>query len=102
MAGFIKVAKVGDIAPGTIKGFIVGDRKVAIANANGKFHAFEDRCSHAGSKLSTGLLLGNMIMCIAHGAQFDLETGKPLTMVAHDPVKVYAVKVEGDDILVDL
>jgi 3-phenylpropionate/trans-cinnamate dioxygenase ferredoxin subunit len=97
---FVRVAKVADIAAGTIKGFVVGDKKVAIANANGKFYAFEDRCSHAGAKLSTGLLMGNMVMCIAHGAQFELETGKPLTMVAHDPIKVYPVKVEGDDILV--
>jgi 3-phenylpropionate/trans-cinnamate dioxygenase ferredoxin subunit len=97
-----KIAKVGDVAAGTIKGFQVGDKKVAIANANGKFYAFEDRCSHAGAKLSTGLLLGNMVMCIVHGAQFSLETGEPLTMVAHDPIKVFPVKVEGDDILVAL
>jgi phenylpropionate dioxygenase-like ring-hydroxylating dioxygenase large terminal subunit len=68
---FTKVAKVADVAAGTIKGFLVGDKKVAIANANGKFYAFEDRCAHAGARLSTGLLLGNMVMCIAHGAQFD-------------------------------
>lgn len=97
-----KIAKVAAVAAGTIKGFLVGDKKVAIANANGKFYAFEDRCSHAGAKLSNGLLPGNMVMCIAHGAQFDLETGKPLTMVAHDPIKAFPAKAEGDDILVEL
>lgn len=102
MGEFVKVAKMADVAAGTIRGYVVGDKKVAIANASGKFYAFEDRCAHAGAKLSTGLLLGNMIMCIAHGAQFDLETGKPLTMMAHDPIKVFPVKVEGDDILVQL
>jgi 3-phenylpropionate/trans-cinnamate dioxygenase ferredoxin subunit len=48
------------------------------------------------------VLLGNMIMCSVHGEQFSLETGKPLMMVTHDPIKVFPVKVEGDDILVDI
>ncbi len=102
MGEFVKVAKVTDVAAGTIKGFMVGDKKVAIANANGKFYAFEDRCAHLGAKLSTGVLLGNMVMCSVHGEQFNLETGKPLMMVTHDPIKVFPVKVEGEDILVQL
>jgi 3-phenylpropionate/trans-cinnamate dioxygenase ferredoxin component len=102
MGEYVKVAKVADVAAGTIKGFQVGDKKVAIASGNGKFYAFEDRCAHLGAKLSTGLLLGDKVMCSVHGEQFDLVTGKPVMMVAHDPIKVYPVKVEGDDILVDL
>jgi nitrite reductase/ring-hydroxylating ferredoxin subunit len=102
MAEFVKVAKVTDVAAGTIKGFLVGDKKVAIANVNGKFHSFEDRCKHQGAQLSKGVLLGDKVMCPAHGEQFDLVTGMPVLMVAHDPIKVFPVKVEGDDILVEL
>jgi 3-phenylpropionate/trans-cinnamate dioxygenase ferredoxin component len=102
MGEYVKVAKVTDVAAGTIKGFLVGDKKVAIANGNGKFYAFEDRCAHLGAKLSTGLLLGDKVMCSVHGEQFDLVTGKPVMMVAHDPIKVFPVKVEGDDILVEI
>lgn len=102
MGEFIRVAKVTDVAAGTIKGFLVGDRKIAIANSGGKFYAFEDRCSHLGAKLSTGLLLGNKVMCPVHGEQFDIITGMPVLMVAHDPIKVYPAKVEGDDVLVEL
>jgi 3-phenylpropionate/trans-cinnamate dioxygenase ferredoxin component len=102
MGEFVKVAKVADIASGTIKGFLVGDKKVAIANVNGKFHAFEDRCKHLGALLSKGVLIGDKVMCVVHGEQFDLVTGMPVMMVAHDPIKVYPVKVEGDDILVEL
>ena len=99
---FVKVAKASGLPAGVALGYVVDGTKVAVANVNGKLYAFEDLCSHAGAKLSTGLLMGNMVMCFAHGAQFDLETGKPLTMVAHDPIKIYPVKVEGDDILVEL
>jgi 3-phenylpropionate/trans-cinnamate dioxygenase ferredoxin component len=102
MGEFVKVAKVADIAAGTIKGFLVGDRKVAIASANGKLYAFEDRCKHQGAQLSKGVMLGNKVMCPVHGEQFDLVTGMPVIMLAHEPIKVYPVKVEGDDILVEL
>jgi 3-phenylpropionate/trans-cinnamate dioxygenase ferredoxin subunit len=98
----VKVAKASDVPAGSIKGFVVEGRKVAVANANGRLYAFEDRCAHAGQPLSNGLLIGNIVMCISHGAQFDLATGKPLTMIAKDPIKVFPVKTEGDDILVDL
>jgi 3-phenylpropionate/trans-cinnamate dioxygenase ferredoxin subunit len=102
MGEFVKVAKVADIAAGTIKGFLVGDKKVAIANANGKLYAFEDRCSHQGALLSKGALLGDKVMCPVHGEQFDLNTGMPVIMVTHDPIRVFPVKAEGDDILVEL
>jgi 3-phenylpropionate/trans-cinnamate dioxygenase ferredoxin component len=102
MGEFVKIAKVADVAAGSIKGFLAGDKKVAIANVNGKFHAFEDRCKHQGALLSKGVLIGDKVMCVVHGEQFDLATGMPVMMVAHDPIKVYPVRVEGDDILVEL
>jgi 3-phenylpropionate/trans-cinnamate dioxygenase ferredoxin subunit len=52
--------------------------------------------------LSKGILLGDKVMCPVHGEQFDIVTGMPVLMVAHDPIEVYPVKIEGDDILVEL
>lgn len=98
---FIRVAKVPDIAPGKIKGFVVDNKKIAIANMGGKLYAFEDRCPHQSAKLSFGTLVGNNVMCKAHGEQFSLETGKPIMMMTPESLKMYPVKVEGEDILVD-
>ncbi len=47
---FVKVAKASDVAPGTMNGYVAGDKKVAIANANGKLFAFEDKCPASRSK----------------------------------------------------
>lgn len=99
---FVKVAKAGDIQPGNIKGFVIDGKKVAIANVGGKYFALEDRCSHAGSPLSSGLLFGNIVMCITHGAQVDVTTGAPVTPPAKLPVRKYEVKVNGEDLEVDL
>ncbi|HYX94846.1 MAG TPA: hypothetical protein VE823_07250 [Geodermatophilus sp.] len=36
-----------------------------------------------------------------HGSCFDLRTGEPTNLPATEPVDVYPVRVEGEDVLVD-
>ncbi|MGA9141753.1 MAG: Rieske 2Fe-2S domain-containing protein [Methanocella sp.] len=99
---FIKVAKASAVPAGAVIGYETGGKNVAIANVGGKFYAFEDKCPHMGARLSTGVLLGNVVMCKMHGEQFNLKTGKPVMMLTHEPLKLYPVKVEGEDILVEI
>ncbi len=102
MGEFVKVAKTSDIGTGMAKGFTVNGNKVMVANVGGKYYAVEDRCTHMGSKLSTGMLVGNIIMCIAHGAQFDVTNGAPLTTLGKSPIKTYEARVSGEDIEIKL
>ncbi len=99
---FTRVASTSEIMPGSIKGYVVGDKKIALSNVGGNFYAIENRCSHMGQPLDGGLLMGNAVMCLFHGAQFDLTTGKSMNSTTKEPVKTFPVKVEGDDILVDV
>ncbi len=97
-----KVAKVAGVPSGLMMGYEVGGKKVALANVGGRLYAFEDRCTHMGGRLSKGLLMGSNVMCPLHAAAFDVATGKAVTPPATAPVRTYLVKVEGDDVLVDL
>ncbi|HMK46653.1 MAG TPA: non-heme iron oxygenase ferredoxin subunit [Methanocella sp.] len=98
-----RIVKATDIAPGSIKGFVVNGKKIAIANVNGSFYAIEDRCTHMGQPLSGGMMMGHIVMCLVHGAQFDVMTGQPVTTAMSSvPVKTFPVKTEGDEIMVDL
>jgi hypothetical protein len=45
-------------------------------------------------------VFGTCVECPLHGAEFDLKTGKARTLPAVLPVPSYAVRVEGDAILV--
>ncbi|HUL61770.1 MAG TPA: non-heme iron oxygenase ferredoxin subunit [Methanocella sp.] len=99
---WMKVAKVGGIPSGFMRGYEVAGKKVAVANVGDRLYAFEDRCTHAGGKLSKGLLMGGHVMCPLHAAAFDVATGKVVAAPATAPVSTYPVKVEGDDVLVDL
>ena len=102
MSEFVKVAKAADIGPGTMKGYAVGDARILVANVGGKYYAIEDRCTHMGVKLSTGMLVSNIVMCMAHGAQFDVTNGAPLTTLARSPARAYEVRVSGEDIEIKL
>ena len=37
-----------------------------------------------------------------HGSIFDLRTGKPRNLPATEPLPVYPVTIDGDDVLVDV
>ena len=72
----VEVAKVQEIAGGNMKHVEIDKNEIAIANIDGKYYAFDDRCGHAGARLSMGAINGNVVTCPLHGAQFDCITGK--------------------------
>jgi 3-phenylpropionate/trans-cinnamate dioxygenase ferredoxin subunit len=98
---FVKVAKVGEIAPGKAIRIEIDDEPVAIFNVDGDLYAIGDTCSHEEASLSEGDVYGTCVECPLHGAEFDLKTGHPRTLPAVVPVPTYAVMVEGDDVLLN-
>jgi len=82
------------------------DVDVAVVEFDGQLYALEDRCSHADFALTDGDVDevdgAPTIECALHGACFDLRTGAPTTLPATEPVPVYPVRVEGEDVLVDV
>jgi 3-phenylpropionate/trans-cinnamate dioxygenase ferredoxin subunit len=97
---FVRVCSVADIPEGSVKAFRVNGFALAVYHVNGKFYASEDICSHEHEHLSEGWLDGEVIECPRHGAQFDLKTGAVLSLPATEPIRMFEVKVEGDDIFV--
>jgi 3-phenylpropionate/trans-cinnamate dioxygenase ferredoxin subunit len=84
----------------------LSDVDVAIVDFDGQLYAIEDVCSHAEVALSEGEVEefdgAPTIECALHGSCFDLRTGQPTNLPATEPVPVYPVRVEGDDVLVDV
>lgn len=102
MAEWVKVAAVADVGPGQKKAIDLDGVAVLLFNVNGQYYAIEDVCTHDGAPLASGRFNGTYISCPRHGARFDVCTGKALTMPAVEPVETYPVKVEGNDILVEV
>ena len=82
------------------------DVDIAVVDFDGDLYAIEDVCSHAEIALSEGEVEevdgAPTIECALHGSCFDLRTGEPTNLPATEPVPVYPVRVEGDDVLVDV
>jgi 3-phenylpropionate/trans-cinnamate dioxygenase ferredoxin subunit len=100
-----RICSVGDIEPGTAQKFVVDGVHVAVVRFDGEdFYAIGDTCSHADVSLSEGEVDpgDRHIECWKHGSRFSLETGEPDTLPATRPVPTYTVKVEGDDVLLEV
>lgn len=102
MSEFTSVAKSQQLGEGEMAAFGVGGQKVAVANVEGSFHAFGDICSHQRCSLSDGELDGKTVICPCHGSQFDITTGEVLNPPATEPVPVFPLQVEGDEIRVEV
>lgn len=99
---FVKVASTKDVAPGEMKAVKAGIKPVLLANLAGKFYAIGNVCTHMGCALSSGNLKGEAVECVCHGSVFDLKTGNVLNGPANKPEPSYQVKIEGDQILVNV
>ena len=88
---------IANLAPGQIVLVNVAGERVAIYNANGVFHATQDRCSHTGWPLSDGgELIGNQVTCPLHGWCYDVSTGEVVRGIRTLKLKTYKVIVDGD------
>ncbi len=97
-----RVASAHEIPAGTAKPFRVRGHEVLICNVDGEFSAIEDVCTHDGAALDQGELSGHCIVCPRHGATFDVRTGAVLALPAVIPLRTYGLRLDGDDILIDL
>jgi len=99
---FTRVCGVADVADGSALQVDVEDMDVAVVRNGDDWYAIADECSHANIPLSEGDVEGCEIECWLHGSRFDLRTGKPTGPPATQAVAIYPVRLDGDDVLVDV
>lgn len=99
---FQRVCGLGELVEDRPLQVEVDGQEVAVVRTGGEVFAIADECSHAAVALSEGDVSGCAIECWLHGSLFDLRSGKPTGLPATEPVPVYAVRVDGDDVHVDI
>ena len=92
--GFIKIGKVDELRPGSMKRFDINGRRMLLANVNGRFCATDDTCTHDGGELASGTVEGEEIVCPRHGARFNIKTGAVTAPPAYEPVYKFPLRVE--------
>ncbi len=114
MDDFVPLAKTADLAPGAMKVASVDGHEFLVARVREEYYITESHCPHMGGHLPDGTLQDAIVTCPLHRSQFDLRDGHVVrwtdwegealraTMEAKPPrpIRTYAIRVEGDTILV--
>ena len=117
MAKYVKVGNSGEFSDGSRKKVTVEGQEVLVTRVGGSYYAVGNRCTHMGGDLAAGQLNGTVITCPLHGSQFDVRNGQVVrwmkgsgglfaaigkALKGPKPLPTYKVKVEGDDISVEV
>jgi nitrite reductase/ring-hydroxylating ferredoxin subunit len=99
---FVKVASVDDIPNGEALQVETNGLTLALVRTDQGVFCTQDVCTHEQAFLSEGFVEGCEIECPLHGSIFDVRTGEVKSLPATEALKTYPVKVEGEDVLVDV
>ena len=101
---WVDVCPADELPPGAMKLVQRGLDFVGVYNCGGTLRAIEDRCSHDDGPLCEGDWEPDecVVVCPRHGSRFDLETGRPRSLPAFEPVAVFPVEVQDGIVRVEL
>ena len=102
MAEWVRLCAVAD-APvaGDAMEAEAGGVSVCLANVGGELSALSNWCPHRGAPLGQGWVDGETVVCPWHSWSFNAKTGDA-EFPPGQRVAVFPVRVEGEDLLVDI
>ena len=102
MSQWVKACNIDQVSDGELFGFHHDDKKILLANLKGKIYATDLICTHAEADLSTGFLSDEGVRCPLHLSVFNLENGVPQNPPAEESLKTYNVKIDANEIYVEV
>jgi 3-phenylpropionate/trans-cinnamate dioxygenase ferredoxin subunit len=102
LSNWVNVCKQNQLKKGEMIDFDYQDKKILLANLDGKIYASDRICTHADADLSTGILTEEGVTCPLHLSTFNLKTGIPENLPAEIPLKIYNVKIEQNEIYIEV
>ena len=102
LSNWVNVCKLNQLKKGEMIDFDYNDKKILLANLDGKIYASDRICTHADADLSTGILTEEGVTCPLHLSTFNLKTGVPENLPAELPLKIYNVKIEQNEIYIEV
>jgi 3-phenylpropionate/trans-cinnamate dioxygenase ferredoxin subunit len=101
-ATFVAVATTEEVNDDALYCVEVNGQDILIVARENGYSALANRCTHQGGALCEGDRAENTVTCPLHGAEFDLDTGKPVSPPATEAVTTYEVRVVKDAIEVKM
>ena len=97
----VKVGTVGDVKENTGREFKVGETRIALFYANGRYYAIEALCRHQDGSLAPGRIEGEVVECPLHFWHYNIKTGQLLDYLDGVRLTTYEVKVIEDQIYIE-
>jgi NADPH-dependent 2,4-dienoyl-CoA reductase/sulfur reductase-like enzyme/nitrite reductase/ring-hydroxylating ferredoxin subunit len=102
MAKRIRIIGTDELQDGEITEVKVDGHVLAVSRSHGDFHVIGGACPHHGASLGDGVLDEGHVRCPWHQALFHAETGALEGPPSLDGVPAFPVRVEGEDVYVEL
>jgi 3-phenylpropionate/trans-cinnamate dioxygenase ferredoxin subunit len=99
---FMRAASVNDLKPGEKLGMVLDGKPVLLVNLENEYYAVGGKCTHWGCMLIDGKSEDSRIRCKCHGSTFELKTGAVAKGPATKPEPSYRVKIDNDEIYVEV
>ena len=99
---FVEIAQMDELPNGERLLVDIGETPVVIFNIAGEFFAIGDLCTHDDGPLGDGDIEAFNVVCPRHGAEFDVRTGKAVSMPAVVDIPAYPVRVVNEMIEVGI
>jgi nitrite reductase/ring-hydroxylating ferredoxin subunit len=104
MSEFKMALKAEYLKPGEMVRVEVASIQMLIGNVNGEFYAVSNICPHSNRPIAEhkGSMNENQVKCPHHGSVFDVTTGDLVRGLATECLPKYAIRVEGENVLVEV
>lgn len=93
MAQFTAVLKLSELAAGTMRACMLGDREILLCHTREGLFAVDNICTHAHARLCEGRLRATRLVCPLHGASFDLRDGRVLGPPAVTALPTHTLRI---------
>lgn len=99
---WIRIGSLADIPRQGARCITHGQNRIAVFRTmKDEVYALEDKCPHKNGPLSQGIVHDGCVTCPLHNWVISLSNGEAQG-ADEGAVRVYPVKLDGDDILFDL
>ena len=99
---FVKLTTTSQLPPEEeAREFPCGEKTICLANVGGSISAMDNICLHRGGPLGQGMVENGKVVCPWHGWSWDPKSGEA-SHNANAKVAIYPLKIEGDDVLIEI
>lgn len=99
---WVTLCRTGEVPDEDVLEVVLDGHVYCAYRIAGRHYVTDGICTHAVARLAEGFVLDDVIECPMHNGRFHIPTGRVEGPPACEPLRTYAVRVEGDALQIEL